>query len=68
MQVIAHCIPASYIFEGMRAILEPGGAFPTALVMKAYAVDAIYVVAAWAIFAWMLRSVRDRGLLSRFGE
>ncbi len=68
MQVIAHCIPASYIFEGMRQILEPAGGFPTALLVKGFAVDAVYVVVAWAFFAWMLRQVRDRGLLSRFGE
>jgi len=67
MQAIAKCIPASYIFEGMRQALA-GGPFPSALLMKAYAVDAIYVVFAWAFFAWMLRSVRARGLLSRFGE
>jgi len=68
MQAIARCIPASYIFEGMREILVPGGGFPTALFIKGFAVDVVYVVAAWALFAWMLRQVRDRGLLSRFGE
>jgi ABC-2 type transport system permease protein len=68
MQAIARCIPASYIFEGMRRILEPSGGFPTALLVKGFAVDAVYVVGAWALFAWMLRQVRDRGLLSRFGE
>jgi hypothetical protein len=52
----------------MRRILEPGGGFPTAMLMKGLAVDAAYVVGAWALFAWMLRQVRDRGLLSRFGE
>jgi ABC-2 type transport system permease protein len=67
MQAIAKCIPASYIFEGMRQILAEGP-FPTKLLVQAYLVDAIYVVAAWAIFAWMLKAVRERGLLSRFGE
>jgi ABC-2 type transport system permease protein len=67
MQAVAKCIPASYIFEGMRQILASGG-FPSRLLAEAYAVDAVYVVAAWAFFAWMLKSVRERGLLSRFGE
>jgi ABC-2 type transport system permease protein len=67
MQAVAKCIPASYIFEGMRQILADGG-FPSRLLVEAYAVDAVYVVAAWAFFAWMLNSVRERGLLSRFGE
>jgi hypothetical protein len=35
---------------------------------KGLAVDAIYVVGAWAFFGWMLQQVRERGLLSRFGE
>jgi len=67
IQPIARAIPASYVFEGMRQVLD-GGAFPGAELVAAFVLDALYLLGGWALFAWMLRQVRERGLLSRFGE
>lgn len=67
MRGVAHAIPASHVFEGMRQVLG-GGRFPGGELAWAGALDVAYVLAAWALFAWMLRQVRERGLLSRFGE
>lgn len=67
MRGVAHSIPASHVFEGMRQILN-GGPFPGRELAWAGLLDVAYVLVAWGLFAWMLRQVRERGLLSRFGE
>ena len=68
MQVIAFFVPASHVFEGMRAIILEGSGFPARELALAFAIDALYVLGAAWLFAWSLRQVRARGLLSRFGE
>jgi ABC-2 type transport system permease protein len=68
MKGIAFFVPASHVFEGMRAILLRDAAFPARELVWAFAIDLLYVAGAAALFAWSLRQVRDRGLLSRFGE
>ena len=54
-------------FAGLRAVLA-GRGFPGREIALTFALDAIYLVACAAFFSWMLRQVRARGLLSRFGE
>jgi ABC-2 type transport system permease protein len=66
-EAIANAIPASHVFEGMRRILN-GGPFPTGELLAAVVLDVLYLLGAWALFTFMLRQVRRRGLLSRFGE
>jgi ABC-2 type transport system permease protein len=68
LQAIAFCIPASHVFEGLRAIIIEGAGFPTEELLWAFALDAVYVAFAVWLFRWALRQVRVRGLLSRFGE
>jgi ABC-2 type transport system permease protein len=67
LRVVAEAIPASHVFEGMRQVLA-GGPFPTAELAQAGGLDALYLVASALYFLLVLRQVRDRGLLSRFGE
>lgn len=67
MQAVAHAVPASHVFEGMRDVIG-GSAFPADRLLAAGALDAVYLLAAWSIFVLMLRRVRRRGLLARFGE
>ncbi|MGZ4431220.1 MAG: ABC transporter permease, partial [Gaiellales bacterium] len=67
LQWFSHLIPASWVFEGMRQVIL-GGAFPTGDLVRAAVLDAAYVAVAWWLFSAMMRVVRDRGLLSRFGE
>jgi ABC-2 type transport system permease protein len=55
------------VFEGMRQVVL-GGAFPTDDLLRAAALDVAYVAIAWWLFSSIMRVVRDRGLLSRFGE
>ena len=68
MKGISFLVPASHVFEGMRAILLRDAAFPARELVWAFAIDLLYVAGAAALFAWSLRQVRERGLLSRFGE
>jgi ABC-2 type transport system permease protein len=68
MRGIAFFVPASHVFEGMRAVLLGDAGFPGRELALAFAIDVLYVVAAAWLFSWSLRQVRARGLLSRFGE
>ncbi len=68
MRFIAFFVPASHVFEGLRAVLLGGEAFPVRELALAFAIDGLYLVGAWLLFSWSLRQVRERGLLSRFGE
>lgn len=68
MRLIAFFVPASHVFEGLRAIMLEGGGMPTREIALAFAIDGLYVLIAWRLFAWSLRRVREKGLLSRFGE
>lgn len=67
MEAVAHTVPSSYVFEGMRNVLA-GGAFPARQLAAAAVIDVLYLALAWLFFLMMLRSVRQRGLLARFGE
>jgi ABC-2 type transport system permease protein len=68
MRGIAFFVPASHVFEGMRAVILRGAGFPMRELALAFGIDVLYVVGAAWLFSWSLRQVRDRGLLSRFGE
>lgn len=67
LQRVAHLIPASYVFEGMRAIIF-GQDFPLGLMLKAFSLNIIYLSLALIFFFRMFREVRRKGLLARMGE
>ena len=67
VQVIAHAVPASYVFEGMRAVIAGHGVSWSNLGV-AVALDAVYVVAALLYLGWAIRHSRQSGRLSRFSE
>jgi len=67
LRPIARAVPASHAFAGLRQVLAHGG-FPGREIMWTFALDVVYLLVASAFFSWMLRQVRERGLLSRFGE
>jgi ABC-2 type transport system permease protein len=68
MQAIAFFVPASHVFEGMRSVILHDAGFPTRELALAFGIDVLYVIGSAWLFAWSLRQVRERGLLSRFGE
>lgn len=68
MRGVAFFVPASHVFEGMRGILLRDAGLPVRELAWAFAVDLLYLAGAAWLFSWSLRQVRERGLLSRFGE
>ncbi|MGB9765581.1 MAG: ABC transporter permease [Candidatus Saccharicenans sp.] len=67
LQSLARIIPASYVFEGMRAVIF-GRGFPTGLLVRAFSLNLVYLSLALFFFFLMFRQVRARGLLARMGE
>jgi ABC-2 type transport system permease protein len=67
MRAVARVVPASYVFEGMRAVLAGHGVAWGQLGVAA-ALDALYAAGAVWFFARMLARVRAGGGLARFGE
>jgi len=67
MQALAAAVPASHVFEGMRAVIAGHGVDPGALAAAA-ALDLLYLAAALWFFRRMLASARHTGGLARFAE
>jgi len=66
VQAIAHLVPASYVFENMRAVLA-GATPPWTGLATAAVLDAAYVAGALLCLHRALRHARSSGRLSRFG-
>lgn len=67
LQAVAWFMPASHVFEGMRAVLG-GGAVPWDRMAWAAGLNVCYLAATLALFGWALRYPRRHGKLSRFGD
>jgi len=67
LQYVAWCLPPTYVFEGMRAILADG-TFRADLMLEALALNAVLLLASVAVFAALLRSARVSGALVQTGE
>jgi ABC-2 type transport system permease protein len=67
LQPVALAIPATHVFEGMRAALLEGRVAAGHLAAAA-ALNVIWLgIAAW-LFAWVFRIARQKGLLLNVGE
>jgi ABC-2 type transport system permease protein len=66
-QAVAALVPASHVFEGMRAVLAGGGVSWGGLAAAAL-LDVVYVAGALAFLLYSLRYARLKGKLSRFGS
>lgn len=67
LQGVALALPATHVFEGMRAVLA-GGAFPAGHLLAAFALNLVLIAAASAVFLAVFRIARRRGLLLAIGE
>jgi len=67
LRTVARCVPASYVFEGMRSVIT-SGKFPHLALLWSFGLDAAYLLAAFFVFYRVLRVVRKQGLLARIGE
>jgi ABC-2 type transport system permease protein len=67
LQYIAWVLPPTYVFEGMRALLIDH-VFRADLMIQALAINAVLLIASFAIFLALLRSARRHGSLIQSGE
>jgi ABC-2 type transport system permease protein len=67
LQVLARFNPASYVFEGMRAIIM-NEAVPLKSLFQAFGLNVLYVLGAFSFFYWIMKAVKKKGLLARIGE
>lgn len=65
LQPVALAIPVTHVFEGMREVMQTGTMNPLTLV-SAFALNLLFMALAGGLFAWVLRYVRSRGLLTKF--
>jgi len=64
LKLIAFMLPSTYVFEGMRSVLNTGLVDPFMLAVS-FGMNLVYLAAGGAFFAWTLRLVRRKGYLSR---
>jgi ABC-2 type transport system permease protein len=67
LRPIALATPAAHVFEGMRVVMLEGR-FDVGLLWNAVGLNALYVAGGMAVFLWMFRVARRRGLLVQVGE
>ena len=67
LQPVALALPPTHVFEGMRSILLDHS-FDPAKLWWAIALNAVYLVAGYAIFSWFLSRARVNGTLLQLGE
>ncbi len=67
LQVIAAGVPASYVFEGMRAVLIEGR-FDQGFFWTALAINGIYLALGCIAYFAALRYARNHGMLLQMGE
>jgi ABC-2 type transport system permease protein len=65
MQAVAHALPPSYVFEGMRALLA-GGPFPGTLLLLGSSVAVLELLLAAYFYGRVYRHAVRTGLLARY--
>lgn len=63
-QYIGNCLPCTPVFEGMRAIIR-GEGINWGMMGMSVVTNILWMMAAAGIFLWVLRSGRQRGMLTR---
>lgn len=66
IQPLALCIPATHVFEGMLQVLR-GEGVSNANLIAAFALNAVYLLAAALFFRYMFGVARQKGLLAKLG-
>lgn len=67
LQHIAWLLPPTYVFEGMRAILNHQ-TLDSVLLIKGLVLNVLYLGAAWSIFLYAFNATRRHGGLMHSGE
>ena len=66
LQVISRILPSTYVFEGMRAVIQTRE-MPTGYIMTALLLNLFYFVLGGLFFNWMYKQARITGRLGRLG-
>jgi ABC-2 type transport system permease protein len=67
LRALAHLVPASYVFEGMREVIA-AGKFPLSDLLRSSGLNLAYIIIALLFFTWVFKMVRQKGLLVKIGE
>jgi ABC-2 type transport system permease protein len=67
LQAVAHLLPSTYVFEGMRAILLQN-TYRGDLMTAAVGLNVLYLAAGAAAFLGFFHVAREKGLLLQMGE
>jgi ABC-2 type transport system permease protein len=67
LQPVAHILPSTHVFEGMRALLFDE-VFRMDLLFRAIFLDVIYLLGGIGVFLYYFHAVRMRGQLLQVGE
>jgi ABC-2 type transport system permease protein len=67
LQIMAHMLPATYVFESMKAQVAGQGMQVNELLI-AFGLNILYAIGAGFVFRTAYRSARDRGSLLQMGE
>ncbi len=60
-QSVAWCLPSTYIFEGMRQILQ-GNPFPVSYIVTSFLLNLLFLGVSILFFVWMFQKGRIKGL------
>jgi ABC-2 type transport system permease protein len=67
LQPVAHAVPASHVFEGMRAVLLHH-TFSFGLFFTALGLNVLYMIAGVGVYLLAIRDARQHGMLLQMGE
>ena len=67
LQFVAKCIPTSYVFEGMRALLLDH-TFRADMFLQALALNGVFMIVGVGLYMWAIGYARKHGLLLQMGE
>ncbi len=67
LRIVADYVPASHVFEGMRAVVA-GQAFPMHELAWAAGLNVVYMILSILFFYWNFKVVKRKGLLVKVGE
>ena len=66
-QIIARCLPSTYVFESLRTVLR-GGSVGWAVWLLVAGLNLLYFACGTGLLVWMFRAARASGHLGRLGQ
>ncbi len=67
VQWISYCLPTTYVFEGMRAVIATG-TMPVMMLVQSFALNFVYLGLVFWFFFAMFKKVKEKGLLLKLDQ